>query len=322
VRRDDSDVIIQKSPRNWRVSEVETSGGGGDEPALPPARSPRRTATESAAYMSYQAPKELPAARPRMGTQYRPKLSAEARGLGSPFSSIGTGGPAGAPAPGATSSGNAAAAAAAAMQRHGVQVVSDASRHRVKAYKHFLFEYYSGWFKYLNQRKARMEKLEREMRLMPGDSGQAHKAEHLRKESQYLRQRRRKMRLGEFQILALLGKGAFGAVYLARKRDTGEVVAVKKISKQQYDASNKDRVLREKKVLQVAAASPWLVGLSYAFQDKDFLYLAMEYVPGGDLRGLLRNIGCLEESMAAFYLVEMIACVAALHALGYTHRDL
>ena len=35
------------------------------------------------------------------------------------------------------------------------------------------------------------------------------------------------MRLGEFQILALLGKGAFGAVYLARKRDTGEVVAVK-----------------------------------------------------------------------------------------------
>ncbi len=101
-----------------------------------------------------------------------------------------------------------------------------------------------------------------------------------------------------------------------------QVVAVKKISKAQFDASNKDRVLREKKVLQVASHSPWLVGLSYAFQDKDFLFLAMEYVPGGDLRGLLKNIGTLEESMAKFYLVEMIACVEALHNLGFVHRDL
>lgn len=53
-------------------------------------------------------------------------------------------------------------------------------------------------------------------------------------------------------------------------------MAVKKISKVQFDASNKDRVLREKKVLQVASHSPWLVGLAYAFQDKDFLFLAME----------------------------------------------
>lgn len=40
------------------------------------------------------------------------------------------------------------------------------------------------------------------------------------------------------------------------------------------------------------------------------------------MRGLLRNIGTLEESMAKFYLVEMIACVEALHRLGFVHRDL
>ena len=200
--------------------------------------------------------------------------------------------------------------------------LSNESKQKVQAAKHFLYEYYAGWFKYLNQRRARIDKVDKEVRLMPGDSGQQHRADHLRKESQYLRQRRRKMRLGEFHILALLGKGAFGAVYLGQKKDTGEVLAVKRITKAQFDASNKDRVLREKKVLQVASHSPWLVGLSYAFQDKEHLYLAMEYIPGGDLRGLLKNVGCLEEQMATFYLVEMIASVAALHKLGFVHRDL
>jgi serine/threonine protein kinase len=207
------------------------------------------------------------------------------------------------------------------VQKAEVEITPEAKQ-RVKAAKHFMYEYYLGWFKYLNQRKSRVEKVEKDIRLMPGESGLTHKLEHFKKESQYLRQRRRKMRLGEFQLLALLGKGAFGSVYLGRKRDTGEVVAVKKNTKAQFDASNKDRVLREKKVLQVASQNVWLVGLSYAFQDKDHLYLAMEYIPGGDLRGLLKNIGCLEEQMATFYLVEMIASVAALHKLGYTHRDL
>jgi hypothetical protein len=234
--------VAQKSPRNWVTSEEGDDAPGGIRA--------RRTATESDISSISQIPKVLPPARKRLGTQYRPKLSTEQQQEQKPVRPLSSLRPA--------------------------IVVSEASKQRVKAYKHFLFEYYSTWFKYLNQRKARMEATEREVRLMPGDSGQTHKAELLRKESLYLRQRRRKMRLGEFQILALLGKGAFGAVFLARKRDTGEVLAVKKISKAQFDASNKDRVLREKKVLQVASHSPWLVGLAYAFQDKEFLFLAME----------------------------------------------
>ena len=47
-----------------------------------------------------------------------------------------------------------------------------------------------------------------------------------------------------------------------------------------------------------------------------------EYVPGGDLRALLTNVGPLTEEMAKWYIQEMIASVSALHQLGYTHRDL
>jgi len=46
------------------------------------------------------------------------------------------------------------------------------------------------------------------------------------------------------------------------------------------------------------ANSPWLVKLLYAFQDPDYLHLAMEYVPGGDLRSLVRHSGVLYEEHA------------------------
>lgn len=62
--------------------------------------------------------------------------------------------------------------------------------------------------------------------------------------------------------------------------------------------------------------------LLYAFQDPQYVYLAMEYVPGGDFRTLLNNSGVLKEEHARFYISEMFAAVNELHKLGYIHRDL
>jgi serine/threonine protein kinase len=64
------------------------------------------------------------------------------------------------------------------------------------------------------------------------------------------------------------------------------------------------------------------VRLLYAFQDPEHVYLAMEYVPGGDFRTLLNNSGVLKEEHARFYISEMFAAVNELHRLGYIHRDL
>ena len=69
-----------------------------------------------------------------------------------------------------------------------------------------------------------------------------------------------------------------------------------------------------------ASDSPWLVKLLYSFQDIDNVYLAMEYVPGGDLRTLLNNSGILREDDAKFYIAEMFMAVHALHNLGFIHR--
>lgn len=80
-------------------------------------------------------------------------------------------------------------------------------------------------------------------------------------------------------------------------------------------------VLVERDIL-TATKTPWLVRLLYAFQDPQFVYLAMEYVPGGDFRTLLNNSGVLKEEHARFYISEMFMGVNELHKLGYLHRDL
>lgn len=80
-------------------------------------------------------------------------------------------------------------------------------------------------------------------------------------------------------------------------------------------------VLVERDIL-TATKTPWLVRLLYAFQDPSYVYLAMEYVPGGDFRTLLNNSGVLKEEHARFYIGEMFAAVNELHKLGYIHRDL
>jgi len=64
------------------------------------------------------------------------------------------------------------------------------------------------------------------------------------------------------------------------------------------------------------------VPLFASFQDASNLYLVMDYMPGGDFLGLLIRENTLHESVARFYIAEMILCVEAAHALKCIHRDI
>jgi hypothetical protein len=151
-----------------------------------------------------------------------------------------------------------------------------------------------------------------------------------------LRKRRTKLRVEQFRIIAQVGQGGYGSVYLARKIDTREVCALKKMRKGTLAKMDEVKhVLVERDIL-TAVKTPWLVKLLYAFQDVEHVYLAMvrapfrgmseadvqEYVPGGDFRTLLNNSGVLKEEHAKFYAAEMFMGVNELHKLGYIHRDL
>ncbi|KAF9575472.1 hypothetical protein EC968_003077 [Mortierella alpina] len=126
----------------------------------------------------------------------------------------------------------------------------------------------------------------------------------------------------QFQILTQVGQGGFGEVFLARKTDTGELCALKRMSKKRLHLQDEvHHIMTERDVL-TATRSEWHVGLLYSFQDPEFVYLAMEFVPGGDVRTMLTARGVLQERDAALYFAEMVMAIDALHQQGYIHRDL
>ncbi|CAE6486692.1 unnamed protein product [Rhizoctonia solani] len=199
----------------------------------------------------------------------------------------------------------------------------EVKRKAVVAQMYFL-DYYFQNLGYLAARKERRAAFDADTRGRGLSSAEfaAEFKSYCGRERVVLRRRRAKLRVEQFHIIAQVGQGGYGEVYLARKKETGEVCALKKMQKRTLHKMDEIRhVLVERDIL-TATKTPWLVRLLYAFQDPTFVYLAMEYVPGGDFRTLLNNSGVLKEEHARFYISEMIKAVSELHKLGYIHRDL
>ncbi|CAO1620589.1 unnamed protein product [Parajaminaea phylloscopi] len=127
----------------------------------------------------------------------------------------------------------------------------------------------------------------------------------------------------DFDILKPISKGAFGSVYLAKKRTTGDYYAIKVLKKSDMIAKNQiTNVKAERMILMTQTQSPFVVKLYFTFQSKDYLYLVMEYLPGGDCASLVKMLGGLEELWARQYVAEVVNGLEQLHARGVVHRDL
>jgi serine/threonine kinase 38 len=145
--------------------------------------------------------------------------------------------------------------------------------------------------------------------------------EHMQQEMAFHRDRRRKMCEADFEIINLIGRGAFGEVMLVRQKSSGEYFAMKKLRK--ADMLRKEQVNHawsERRVL-VAADHPFVCKLCYAFQSLEYLYLVMEFLAGGDLMTLLIDRDTLREEEARFYVAEMVVAIDSVHKLGFIHRD-
>jgi len=186
-------------------------------------------------------------------------------------------------------------------------------------------DYYFDLLTYVGSRQNRLNAFKAEYPPPPETDEETYKqmwSKYAGRERAHLRKRRVRLRQGDFQILTQVGQGGYGQVFLAQKKDTKEVCALKVMSKKLLFKLDEVRhVLTERDIL-TTAKSDWLVRLLYSFQDDKNIYLAMEYVPGGDFRTLLNNTGVLSNRHARFYIAEMFCSVDALHQLGYIHRDL
>jgi len=147
---------------------------------------------------------------------------------------------------------------------------------------------------------------------------------HLQREKELLRQSRKRFTVDDFETIAIIGRGAFGEVRVVRRNDTHnkEVYAMKSMRKK--DMINKHQVahIRAERDLLAAADNTWLVKLHFSFQDDEYLYLVMEYCPGGDLMTVLMLEDILSETHTRFYMSELAIAIKSVHDLGFAHRDL
>ncbi|NXW15795.1 CTRO kinase, partial [Circaetus pectoralis] len=127
----------------------------------------------------------------------------------------------------------------------------------------------------------------------------------------------------DFEVKSVVGSGHFADVKVVREKVTGDVYAMKVMSKESLLAQEHVSFFEEERSILSQSTSPWIPQLQYAFQDKKNLYLVMEYQPGGDLLSLLnRYEDQLDESMVQFYLAELVLAIHSVHQMGYVHRDI
>ncbi|KDQ64527.1 hypothetical protein JAAARDRAFT_117772 [Jaapia argillacea MUCL 33604] len=175
------------------------------------------------------------------------------------------------------------------------------------------------------ERNTRRVELERKLAadaMMPDERKQRQLIQLGKKESTFLRLRRTRLGLDDFRTVKVIGKGAFGEVRLVQKTDTGKIYAMKTLKKEEMLKKDQLAHVRAERDVLAESNSPWVVQLYYSFQDPMYLYLIMEFLPGGDLMTMLIKYDTFSEDVTRFYIAECVLAIEAVHKLGFIHRDI
>lgn len=126
----------------------------------------------------------------------------------------------------------------------------------------------------------------------------------------------------DFERIRTLGTGSFGRVMLVKHQSTGNFYAMKILDKQKVVKLKQiEHTLNEKRILQ-AISFPFLVNLEHHFKDNSYLYMVLEFVPGGEMFSHLRKVGRFSEQHARFYAAQIVLTFEYLHYLDILYRDL
>ncbi|KAJ8433370.1 hypothetical protein Cgig2_020450 [Carnegiea gigantea] len=201
---------------------------------------------------------------------------------------------------------------------------SIATKQKVAAAKQYIEKHYKEQMKNLQQRKERRDILEK--KLADAEVSKEEQNNILKylekKETEYMRLQRHKMGADDFEPLTMIGKGAFGEVRICREKATGHVYAMKKLKKSEMLQRGQVEHVKAERNLLAEVDSNCIVKLYCSFQDDEYLYLIMEYLPGGDMMTLLMRKDTLTEDEARFYVAETVLAIESIHKHNYIHRDI
>lgn len=127
--------------------------------------------------------------------------------------------------------------------------------------------------------------------------------------------------MNKYEVLGVVGEGAYGVVLRCRNKDNGEVVAIKKFKESEDDDVVKKTTLREVKVLRMLR-HPNIVSLKEAFRRKGKLYLVFEYVEKNLLEVLEDNPRGLDADLVRHYIYQLCQAIDWCHRSDIVHRDI
>ncbi|KAI9792230.1 MAG: hypothetical protein M1835_008022 [Candelina submexicana] len=139
---------------------------------------------------------------------------------------------------------------------------------------------------------------------------------------QFVENRQRALKIEDFDLLKVVGKGSFGKVMQVKKRDTHRIYALKTIRKAHIiSRSEVAHTLAERSVL-AQINNPFIVPLKFSFQSPEKLYLVLAFVNGGELFHHLQKEQRFDINRSRFYAAELLCALECLHGFNVIYRDL
>ncbi|KOS39318.1 hypothetical protein ACN38_g9837 [Penicillium nordicum] len=138
----------------------------------------------------------------------------------------------------------------------------------------------------------------------------------------FVENKQRSLKLEDFDLLKVVGKGSFGKVMQVMKKDTGRIYALKTIRKAHIiSRSEVTHTLAERSVL-AQINNPFIVPLKFSFQSPEKLYFVLAFVNGGELFHHLQREQRFDINRARFYTAELLCALECLHGFKVIYRDL
>lgn len=131
-----------------------------------------------------------------------------------------------------------------------------------------------------------------------------------------------KIHKNNFNLKYAIGKGGFGKVFKVEKKGRDEIFAMKEMSKVKIHEKSSIASIKNERMLLAVLKHPFIINMHYAFQNKDFLYIVMDYLSGGDLRYNICKFKKFSEEQAKFILSCLILALEYLHNNSIIHRDI
>jgi cyclin-dependent kinase-like len=127
--------------------------------------------------------------------------------------------------------------------------------------------------------------------------------------------------MNKYEVLGVVGEGAYGVVLRCRNKETNEIVAIKKFKESDDDEILRKTTLREVKILRMLRHFN-IVSLTEAFRRKTKLYLVFEYVEKNLLELLEEQPSGLSQDLVKSYIFQLCQAIHWCHSHEVIHRDI